>query len=65
VKDKPVWGLQLHPEVSTLEATIYLRNRIKKKHAPVDLFVKALESVPSDSGLIYPVVQRFTYTIEE
>jgi GMP synthase-like glutamine amidotransferase len=59
MKNEPVWGLQIHPEMSVSEAQIYLKNRVKQKHEPVELFAHALDSTPQDSGLIRSIIQKF------
>lgn len=58
-KDKPVWGLQMHPEMNINEAQWYLRQRIEQKHEPMELFLAAMNSPSRDSGLIDKVVQNF------
>ncbi|MFQ6037448.1 MAG: type 1 glutamine amidotransferase [Candidatus Aminicenantales bacterium] len=58
-KNRNVWGLQIHPEISVGEAREYLKNRVARGHEPLVLFQKALESVPRDSGLIRNVVKTF------
>ena len=57
--DRPIWGLQIHPEMNVAEAQRYLKNRVEHKHEPVELFSQALESTPQDSGLIRPIIQKF------
>jgi GMP synthase-like glutamine amidotransferase len=57
--ERPVWGLQIHPEMNVSEAQIYLKNRIEHKHEPVELFAQALKSKPKDSGLIRPIARKF------
>ena len=59
MKNEPVWGLQIHPEMSVSEAQIYLKNRVKHMHEPVELFAHALDSPPQDSGLVRPIIQKF------
>jgi GMP synthase-like glutamine amidotransferase len=59
MKHKPVWGLQIHPEMNVSEAQMYLKNRVKHKHEPVELFAQALDSPPQDSGLIRPITRKF------
>jgi GMP synthase-like glutamine amidotransferase len=59
VKNRPIWGLQIHPEINIAEARRYLRNRVEKGHAPLRLFKQALDSGPRDSGLIRHVVEKF------
>ncbi len=59
LRNRPVWGLQIHPEICVVEAKKYLNKRIKNNHEPLHLFKAALNSRPRDSGLIHPVVQNF------
>jgi GMP synthase-like glutamine amidotransferase len=59
IKEKLIWGLQIHPEMNISEALAYLRNRVENRHAPVQLFRRALNSEPRDSGLIRHVMERF------
>jgi len=59
MKNRPVLGLQIHPEMNVSEAQKYLKNRVRYKHAPVELFAQALESTPQDSGLIRPITEKF------
>ncbi len=59
VKERPIWGLQIHPEINISEARRYLRNLVKRNRDPLQLFKQALDSEPRDSGLIRYVVDRF------
>jgi len=59
IKDRPIWGLQIHPEMNISEAQRYLRNLVENKHPPLHLFRQALNSEPQDSGLIRHVVEKF------
>jgi GMP synthase-like glutamine amidotransferase len=58
-KNKSVWGLQIHPEMSISEAHWYLEKRIENKHEPLQLFQAAMNSKPRDSGLIHHVQKNF------
>lgn len=59
MNNKPIWGLQVHPEINIIEAQKYLRSRILNKHEPLGLFQRALDSFPRDSGLIRAVIRNF------
>ena len=59
LKNQPIWGLQIHPEMNIKEAQWYLRKRVANRHEPLQLFRDALVSHPRDSGLIREVVKNF------
>ena len=59
LKNRPVWGLQIHPEININEALWYLEKRVQNKHEPLHLFQAALDSQPKDSGLIHHVLKKF------
>lgn len=59
LRNKPIWGLQIHPEINISEAQRYLKQRVENHHEPFLLFQTALNSQPRDSGLIHPVVENF------
>jgi len=59
LKNKPVWGIQSHPEIGVAAAREYLKANVSRNHPASDLFRKALRSRPRDSGLIRDVVSRF------
>jgi GMP synthase-like glutamine amidotransferase len=59
IKDRPIWGLQIHPEINISEARRFLRNLVKRNRAPLQLFKQALNSEPQDSGLIRYVADNF------
>lgn len=59
VKGKPIWGIQSHPEMNIAHATKYLENNVAKKHDYSDLYERALESMPKDSGLIGRITKNF------
>jgi GMP synthase-like glutamine amidotransferase len=56
---KPIWGLQIHPEMNIMEAQRYLDKRVANRHEPLQYFRAAINSQPQDSGLINDVVQNF------
>jgi GMP synthase-like glutamine amidotransferase len=58
-KNRPVWGLQIHPEMNVSEAQWYLEKRVENKHEPLQLFQAALNSKPCDTGLIHHVLKKF------
>ncbi len=59
VKYRPIWGLQIHPEMNVSEARKYLKNRVKHRHTPLRSFRQALHSEPRDSGLIRHITEKF------
>jgi len=59
MKDRPVWGLQMHPEISIQEAQMFLRNLIALGLKTTPFFEKALNSNPNDSGLIHRIIKKF------
>jgi GMP synthase-like glutamine amidotransferase len=59
LRGKPVWGLQIHPEMNIEEARWYLEKRVEYKHEPASLFREALNSQPRDSGLIRHVLRKY------
>jgi GMP synthase-like glutamine amidotransferase len=56
---QPVWGLQIHPEINIIEAQKYLESRVHERHEPLELFQRAFNSYPRDSGLIRHVNRNF------
>jgi len=59
VKDRPIWGIQFHPEMNISNVQDYLKGCISMKFKTSRFFEKALASVPKDSGLIYKIIERF------
>lgn len=59
LKNKRVWGLQIHPEISIPEGQAFLKNLILQEYQTQALFEKALNSTPRDSGLIHLIVKNF------
>ena len=64
VKYRPIWGLQMHPEINISEAQIFLRNLISLGLETTPFFEKALNSHPNDSGLIHRIVEKFLFKIQ-
>jgi GMP synthase-like glutamine amidotransferase len=58
-REKPVWGIQIHPEIGVSAAQKLLRTLIDQNLVNKALFREALESKPRDSKLIYPIVRAF------
>jgi len=59
LRNKPVWGLQIHPEMNIKDATIYIKNSISLDLSTKPYYIEALEQTPKDSGLITRIVERF------
>ncbi len=57
--DRPVWGIQFHPEMDIPSAREYLTGLIRLRHPSMALFEEALRQRPRDSGLIRPIVRHF------
>ncbi|UCE21737.1 MAG: type 1 glutamine amidotransferase [Candidatus Aminicenantes bacterium] len=59
LKDRPVWGFQIHPEINVSNARILLKNLVSLELKTSPFFEKALRSTPRDSGLIRQIVKGF------
>lgn len=59
LKNEPIWGIQIHPEIDVLSAQRFLRNLVHAGFANKDIFEEALGSNPRDSRLIYQIVKNF------
>ncbi len=59
MKGRPVWGLQIHPEIDIQSAQKLLRKLIAVNLKTRPFFEKALNSTPRDSGLIRQIVKTF------
>jgi len=59
VKDRPIWGLQIHPEINIQNARTLLKNLIALKLDTASIYEKALNSRPKDSGLIKKITECF------
>jgi len=58
-KGRPIWGIQIHPEIEVSSAKKLLRTLIDQDLHNRHIFEKGLESQPKDSGLIYPIIALF------
>lgn len=61
-KDKPVWGIQIHPEIDIPKARTLLKNLIALGLKTSSLYKEALQSTPKDSGLIHRIMKGFLST---
>ncbi len=59
LKDRPVWGFQIHPEINVSNAQTLLKNLISLKLKTSSFYEQALRSTPRDSGLIRQIVKGF------
>jgi GMP synthase-like glutamine amidotransferase len=57
--DRPVWGIQFHPEIGIAAARQFLTSLVHLGHPAAPLFEEALRQRPRDSGLIRPIVRHF------
>lgn len=59
LKNKPVWGLQCHPEVDVPTGQKFLRDLVDRGFKGREALLEALASEPRDSGLIYRIIPAF------
>ncbi len=59
MRERPVWGLQIHPEIDVRKGRELLKKLISLKLKATPLFEKALRSKPEDSGLIRKIIKEF------
>ncbi|MFQ6070900.1 MAG: type 1 glutamine amidotransferase [Candidatus Aminicenantales bacterium] len=59
LKARPVWGLQIHPEIDIPTGKRLLEDLVHLNLDHNGLFKKALASPPRDSGLISQIVRTF------
>ena len=59
LKGRPVWGIQIHPEINISNAKKLLRNLIGLELNNTPIFENALKSDPKDSSLIHGIVKNF------
>jgi len=57
--DKPVWGLQSHPEMDIPTALRTLRDLAARSSRGRDALLEAMAQTPRDSGIIHRVVRAF------
>lgn len=60
-KQKPVWGIQIHPEINIAAAKELLKKFASLGLETSTFYEKALKSRPRDSGLIYDIVRNFIH----
>jgi GMP synthase-like glutamine amidotransferase len=63
LRDRPVWGIQPHPEISIARGKRFFEAIIATGARNSDLFQTALASTPKDSGLIHSLVANFLGTM--
>jgi len=59
LKNKPIWGLQIHPEIDATNAQKLLKKLISMNDMSSSMFEKVLKSEPRDSGFIHKIVKNF------
>lgn len=59
LKKRPIWGIQIHPEINISNAQILLKKFVSLNLETKSFFENALKSNPKDSGLIRRIVKRF------
>lgn len=63
LKDKPVWGIQAHPEISVKDGFEALRRMIeqsrKEKSPRARLYENALETIPVDAAWFHGFMEEF------
>jgi GMP synthase-like glutamine amidotransferase len=59
--DKPVWGIQFHPEIDIYQARIFLKKGEIYLSEHAHLFKKALNSNPQDSKITSIILKNFIF----
>jgi GMP synthase-like glutamine amidotransferase len=59
LKKRPIWGIQIHPEINISNAQILLKKFMSLDLETKPFFEKALKSTPRDSGLVRRIVKNF------
>ena len=57
--DRPVWGIQAHPEISSRKARLFLRFTLLLGLRPARQILRALRNVPPRNDVADTVVRRF------
>jgi GMP synthase-like glutamine amidotransferase len=58
-QDKPIWGIQAHPEINIGAAKFFLKKLIEQGSYLKPLFEKVLNSSPKDSRHIFTIMKEF------
>ena len=58
-KEKPVWGLQYHPEITVPEAIQYIQSSAAKSGKRASFYKDALDLTPKDSDSIQNIISKF------
>lgn len=56
---RPVWGLQVHPEIDIPTGRRFLQDLVERGFKGREALLAALAQAPRDSGLIGPIVRAF------
>jgi GMP synthase-like glutamine amidotransferase len=59
LKDRPVWGIQFHPEIDIAAARVFLSRLVGLGMETSSLFAEALGMKPRDSEVIHRIVRHF------
>lgn len=59
LKNNPIWGIQIHPEINIREGHMLLKNLISLQLKTTPFFEEALMQRPKDSGLIRLIIKNF------
>ena len=58
-KEKPVWGLQYHPEIAVPEAIQFIQSCAAKSERRSSFYKDAVDLTPKDSGSIQNIISKF------
>ncbi|MBU4484082.1 type 1 glutamine amidotransferase [bacterium] len=59
LKNKPIWGIQPHPEIGIEEGLKIIKEISKKESWKQNFYLKALKTTPRDSGWIKHLMEEF------
>lgn len=57
--DRPIWGIQAHPEISSSKARIFLRITLLSGRKPVRHILHALRGAPPRNDIAAQILKRF------